>query len=248
MELTVTRDRERLAELETIIDRTQQSFIECGCALREIQVDRLYEKVRGVASFETYIKDRFGMARRTAYQLIDASKVIDNVRHGAQIEVLPSTERQARPLTRLKDDPEKQREAWAKAVETAPEGKVTAAHVQKVVRGFTGESGQTEDDVVYPHELWPIQRLWRRMKRPLKLAFLDWVNEHPPRRSKSSSGEIKVEFTDALLIATFVISHLERIQKDDPAHDEALAQVADWIAKKEHEDWQIAKNAKRSNP
>ena len=46
-------------------------------------------------------------------------------------------ERQIRPLARL--EPEQQRTAWQKAVETAPEGKVTAAHVSKVVKEITGE-------------------------------------------------------------------------------------------------------------
>jgi hypothetical protein len=32
-------------------------------------------------------------------------------------------EKQLRPLTKLKGDPEAQREAWQKAVETAPDGK-----------------------------------------------------------------------------------------------------------------------------
>ena len=190
MELAITRDKKRLEELETIIDRTQHSFVECGCALKEIQTDRLYEKVRGVASFETYIRDRFGMARRTAYQLIDASKVIENVRNCGQVEVLPATESQARPLTRLKDDPEKQRVAWQKAVETAPEGKVTAAHVRKVVR-----------EMVEP----PAPRI---------------------REQDKIVGP-----SDAMDIATFAISHLERIRKDDPQHDEAMEYVAAWIAK-----------------
>lgn len=48
--------------------------------------------------------ERWGIARRTAYQLIDASAVVENVRHGAQ--TLPSNERQARPLTKL--EPEEQ--------------------------------------------------------------------------------------------------------------------------------------------
>src|SRR5690606_682430 len=67
--------------------------------------------------------------RRTAYQYIDAAAVVENVRHGAQTE--PANERQARPLTRL--EPDDQPAAWAEAVETAPEGKVTAAHVEAVV-------------------------------------------------------------------------------------------------------------------
>lgn len=37
------------------------------------------------------------------------------------------------------------------------------------------------------------------------------------------------KFTNAIHIAIFVISHLERITFDDPKRDEALQKVADWI-------------------
>ena len=67
---------------------------------------------------------------RGAIQLMDASKVIDNVHNCEQI---PQTESQARPLVSLPSD--QQREAWQEAVETAPEGKVTAAHVYNIAKG-----------------------------------------------------------------------------------------------------------------
>jgi hypothetical protein len=44
---------------------------------------------------------------------------------------IPANERQARPLTEL--EPEAQRLAWEVVIETAPQGKVTAAHVKSVV-------------------------------------------------------------------------------------------------------------------
>jgi len=48
---------------------------------------------------------------------------------------IPKTESQTRPLSRL--EPEQQKEVWKKAVETAPEGKVTAKHVESIVRGVS---------------------------------------------------------------------------------------------------------------
>jgi predicted SnoaL-like aldol condensation-catalyzing enzyme len=48
------------------------------------------------------------------------------------------SERQARPLTKL--EPEQQQEAWQKVVETAPEGKITAYHVSKVVSEIRKET------------------------------------------------------------------------------------------------------------
>jgi hypothetical protein len=73
------------------------------------------------------------MARQTAYQLIDSASVIENVRNCGQTETIPTNEFQARPLARL--DPEQQREAWQKAVSTAPDGaKVTAAEIVQTGR------------------------------------------------------------------------------------------------------------------
>lgn len=76
------------------------------------------------------------MTRMRASQLISSSNVVDvlrkdshDVNHGLQIK--PEHERQIRPLMKL--EPSQQREVWQKAVETAPNGKVTGAHVQKVV-------------------------------------------------------------------------------------------------------------------
>jgi hypothetical protein len=46
----------------------------------------------------------------------------------------PATEREARPLRTL--SPDDQRVAWQVVTETAPEGKITAGHVQSVVNAL----------------------------------------------------------------------------------------------------------------
>jgi hypothetical protein len=84
------------------------------------------------------------MARQTAYQLIDSASVIENVRNCGQTETIPTNEYQTRPLSKIKD-PEQQREAWQKAVSTAPDGKVTAAHVYKIVKGMTMEQEKPKE-------------------------------------------------------------------------------------------------------
>lgn len=124
--IIVGNEADRLSVLEDTIERGLTTFVEVGAALLEIRDSRLYRATHG--TFEDYCRDRWQMARRTAYQLIDAAGVIENVRNCAQI--LPITESQARPLASL--EPEVQREVWQRAVETAPSGKVTAAHVQNV--------------------------------------------------------------------------------------------------------------------
>lgn len=144
MELAITKDTKDLEKLEQIIQRNIQSFYEVGKALMEIRDRELYRLKNGgnYRTFEQYCKDQWSIARRTAYQFIDSAKVLENVRNCAQ--VIPATESQTRPLSQIKD-PDQQREAWERAVETAPEGKVTAAHVNKVVREYTGENNKKEE-------------------------------------------------------------------------------------------------------
>jgi hypothetical protein len=132
MENAITKNTAELEQLENVIKQNIGAFYEVGRALMEIRDKGLYKDVLGYDTFEQYCKERWDFARRTAYQFIDSVKVVENVRNCAQT---PVNESQTRPLARL--EPDKQREAWQKAVETAPEGKVTAAHVSKVVKEMT---------------------------------------------------------------------------------------------------------------
>jgi hypothetical protein len=98
----------------------------------EIRDRELYKIRNGgeYQTFEAYCKGAWDMKRTYAFYMIESAKVIDNVHICEQI---PATESQTRPLAKL--SPDQQREAWQKAVDTAPEGKVTAAHVIKGAKG-----------------------------------------------------------------------------------------------------------------
>jgi len=128
-------EQAHLAELEKTIKKNFTAFYAVGCALAEIRTNRLYRQTHD--TFEDYCRERFEIARRTAYRYIEASSAMDNVTNWSQIKCLPANEAQVRPLTRL--EPEKQVQAWAEAVKTAPDGRVTAKHVNKVVRNLLGE-------------------------------------------------------------------------------------------------------------
>jgi hypothetical protein len=130
MEIISEAEAQELRRLEATVERGLRAFWEIGQALRQIQDQRLYRQ--DYKNFEEYCITRWEMSRRSAYQLIEAASVYENVRHGAQI--LPANERQTRPLTIL--PPEKQREAWNKAVSTAPSGKVTSVHVAQVAKEY----------------------------------------------------------------------------------------------------------------
>jgi hypothetical protein len=112
---------------EQIIEHGLQTFYEVGGALATIRDDRLYRSTHD--TFEDYCRERWGMSRRYANLLIVSSDVVANL--GTMVPMLPTSERQVRPLSVL--EPEQQREAWQRSVETAPTGKPTAAHVERVV-------------------------------------------------------------------------------------------------------------------
>lgn len=116
-----------LEEYEAIIERGLRTFREVGDALLHIRDRRLYRAHH--STFEAYCRKRWGMSRPRAYQMIEAAGVVGQL--STNVDILPANEAQARPLTRLL--PEQQAPAWQRAVETAPNGKVTAAHVQRIV-------------------------------------------------------------------------------------------------------------------
>lgn len=131
IESLTTLETDRLTALEQTIERGLQTFVDVGTALLEIRDSRLYRQTFG--TFEDYCRERWGMSRVHAFRMIEAASVANNLLPIGNI--LPATESQARPLTGLPVD--LQREAWQRAVDTAPNGKITAAHVASVVEVMT---------------------------------------------------------------------------------------------------------------
>lgn len=129
-ELTTT-EQASLERYEKVIEKGLASFYEVGSALLTIRDSKLYRGTHG--TFEAYCLDKWGMSRIHAYRLIDSCKVVDNVTD--RLQNSPANIEQTRPLARL--EPQQQKEAWQQAVATAPDGKVTAAHVYKIVKGMT---------------------------------------------------------------------------------------------------------------
>jgi hypothetical protein len=130
-----------LAHFEEILRRKhgdlEGNFYEVGAALRAIRDRRLYKAE--FRSFEAYCADRWDLARTTAYQVIRASIAVDNVRDATPGHVVPANEGQARPLTKL--PAQAQREVWVVVVETAPGGRITARHVEQAVAAYLARQG-----------------------------------------------------------------------------------------------------------
>jgi hypothetical protein len=120
-------ERARLQELESIVEHGLQTFYEVGKALNEILVQKLYRETH--KTFEAYCLEKWNIARRTAYQFIEASLVMENL--CAIAHILPRKENQVRPLTKL--SPELQIQIWQEAVESSPNGIPTGAAVKRLV-------------------------------------------------------------------------------------------------------------------
>ena len=109
MKMTSERDKakQRLNQLETVIETNQRSFYHLGKALKEIRDSGLYQKLC-FDSFEQYSKIRWDLGKSHCYRLMEASEVIDNLSPIG--ERLPQNESQVRPLSKL--DAFDQRQAW----------------------------------------------------------------------------------------------------------------------------------------
>lgn len=115
------RERHRL-EL-----RVSRAFYEAGASLRELRNKRLYRSTH--RSFEEYCCSRFGFTRQSANYLIASAGVFENLTtNGCQI--LPTSERQVRHLTKL--EPTVQPKAWQEAIDLA-NGNVPSS---KIVKGI----------------------------------------------------------------------------------------------------------------
>jgi phage N-6-adenine-methyltransferase len=130
-------ESEALAAYERTIAEGLETFVVVGQALLAIRDQRLYRM--HYLTFEEYCRERWQLSRSYAYQLMDAATVVRRV--SAIADILPANEAQARPLTALR--PDEQGQVWRRALETAPNGHITAAHVQAVVAAHTAPSAAT---------------------------------------------------------------------------------------------------------
>ena len=89
----------RLSELESVIERGKQAFIEVGNALDEINTKRLYREC--YVSFKEYCASKWGFSRQQGYRLIDAAKIAAEVSPIGDT-LLPASESAFRPLSALK--------------------------------------------------------------------------------------------------------------------------------------------------
>lgn len=95
-----------LEDLESKVSLGLRKFYEAGMALMEIRDRKLYRS--DYQTFDDYCQQRWGFKRGNAYQLIAAAEVVSTL--SAVADILPISERQVRPLTKL--PPQQQQAAW----------------------------------------------------------------------------------------------------------------------------------------
>jgi hypothetical protein len=134
-------EQTRLGELEEVIERGIQVFLEVAEALMEVRDGRLYRKTH--PTFEDYCSQRWGMSRRRAYQLIDVAEIkatIETAQAMCTVVHTPPTakltsERQYRELAPIKNDPEKVMAVLQAAQATGVP--ITAASIATAVKDVT---------------------------------------------------------------------------------------------------------------
>lgn len=123
----------RLTELEAVIERGRQTFVEVGLALLEIRDSRLYRESH--PTFEDYCRERWGWSRIHAHRQIEAAQVAAMLPTG---NTAPDSERQARELVPLaRDDEQAAVEVWRDLREQYGD-KVTAERVREAVQKRLG--------------------------------------------------------------------------------------------------------------
>lgn len=134
MDLSVDEQTE-LALCEAVVKRGRQVFLEVGGALSVIKSKRLFRATHD--NFEDYCQEVHDISLSSAYAFIRAFGITETLQNSAKDLPLPGNPDQALALRNVPK--EEQAEVWEKAVETAPEGNLTAAHVQETANKHLGK-------------------------------------------------------------------------------------------------------------
>jgi phage N-6-adenine-methyltransferase len=147
---------------EVLVPMTVVEARECADAIKAgihtvgRKLLELYERdgwqALGYASWRECAQAEFGFRQSRVYQLLSAAEVERNL--STIVENLP--ESHARPLTAL--PPDVQREVYGAAIDSAPNGKVTAAHVASVVAQRSMAVHYSSEDLTWetPQDLFDL--------------------------------------------------------------------------------------------
>ena len=161
-----TKERNRLTQLEVVIERGVRTFMEVGAALAEVRDSKLYREKYD--TFADYCRDRWAMGKSRAYQLIEASGTAGRL--STMVDISPLRERQVRPVTRL--PVEEQPVAWQEAVQMANGGQPTVQQVEEVVarRASSTNGKQPTAEEVAPDPVAEWERAEKEVERLTELV------------------------------------------------------------------------------
>jgi hypothetical protein len=163
----------RLAELEKVIARGKQTFVEVGLALAEIRDLRLYKREYG--SFSEYCQKKWGWNKSYAYYMIDSAEVVKALPE--KVSTIVDSEWTARELAKV---PPAQRAGVVQAVVDSGKPMSAAAikrhlppppMVRRETHGKNGRDGGNVPAPPPPSQVldatgWPIPThlipLWQR--------------------------------------------------------------------------------------
>ena len=141
-------------ENEAVIERGLATFVDVGRALLEIRDGRQY-RAAGWSDFDAYCRERWGHGRDYADKIIAATRVVAEL----PTKVGNLSERQARELAPLRDDPEAMAEVMEEATAEAEATgeKVTAGRVREKVAERCARQlvGQVDDALRALHDGLP---------------------------------------------------------------------------------------------
>ena len=137
----------------------------------------LYERegwsALGYASWRECVTKEFKQSQAYLYRQLEAAQTAKNISPIGEKDI---PESQLRPLTPL--PPDQQREVWKEAVETAPEGKVTAAHVYKIVKDRAEGEQQRQPIKEDSINLSNLKTMWNACNAADKVRFMKWLKEY----------------------------------------------------------------------
>jgi len=181
--ILTTQETVRLCELERIIQKGKDTFVEVGTSLSEIRHAKLYVASHG--TFEEYCEKRWDMGKSHVNRLMEAARIVETIKTSPMGEVIPTSERQARPLAKL--PAAEQPAAWTKAQEKAKdEGKpVAARHVEEAVAEVMPKAehetvvmGGTKEEPKDSERISLLKSTWNKASKREKVAFAAWINRN----------------------------------------------------------------------
>lgn len=126
------------AEARQVADSIRRGMANVGQLLLDFH-ERDGWAALGYENWRECAMTEFGYGQAYVYKLLEAARVERNIYTIVEKPMSPIVEAHLRPLAPL--GPEAQREVWTRAVETAPQGKVTAKHVEKTVQEWKYNQG-----------------------------------------------------------------------------------------------------------